>query len=82
MHTQPGKPIDWCVNLENVEFFRYPNALPGPFWDVEFFHGHSQMSEALYRRIMDPRTGCSDAELKERGVEGGKGKGGESSGTE
>ena len=36
---QPGKPVDWCVNLENVEFFRYPNALPGPHWDVEFFHG-------------------------------------------
>ena len=40
---QPGKPIDWCVDLNNVEFFRYPNALPGPFWDVEFFHGHSQV---------------------------------------
>jgi len=59
---QPGKPIDWCVNLNNVAFFRYPNALPGPFWDVEFFHGHSQMSEALYRRIMS--GGCSDDELK------------------
>ena len=40
---QPGKPIDWCVNLNNVEFFKYPNALPGPYWDVEFFHGHSQV---------------------------------------
>lgn len=37
---QPGKPIDWCVDLNNVEFFQYPNALPGPYWDVEFFHGH------------------------------------------
>ena len=60
---QPGKPIDWCVDLENVEFFKYPNALPGPFWDVEFFHGHSQMSEDLYARIMAP-TGCSEEELK------------------
>lgn len=31
---QPGKPIDWCVDLNNVEFFKYPNALPGPYWDV------------------------------------------------
>jgi len=57
---QPGKPVDWCVNLENVEFFRYPNALPGPHWDVEFFHGHSQMSEELYRRI---KAGCTAGEL-------------------
>jgi serine carboxypeptidase-like clade 1 len=59
---QPGKPIDWCVNLNNVEFFRYPNALPGPFWDVEFFHGHSQMSEDLYQQIT--QGGCSYDELK------------------
>ena len=58
-----GKPVDWCVDLENVAFFKYPNALPGPFWDVEFFHGHSQMSESLYRRI---QTNCSAAELKGR----------------
>ena len=56
-----GRPVDWCVDLENVAFFKYPNALPGPFWDVEFFHGHSQMSESLYRRI---QTNCSAAELK------------------
>ena len=56
-----GKPVDWCVDLENVAFFKYPNALPGPFWDVEFFHGHSQMSESLYRRI---QTNCSAAELQ------------------
>lgn len=59
---QPGKPIDWCINLNNVQFFQYPNALPGPFWDVEFFHGHSQMSEELYEAIMD--GGCSADELK------------------
>lgn len=58
---QPGKPIDWCVDLNNVEFFKYPNALPGPYWDVEFFHGHSQMSEELYFAITE---GCSEAELK------------------
>jgi serine carboxypeptidase-like clade 1 len=60
---QPGKPIDWCVNLVEVEFFRYPNALPGPYWDVEFFHGHSQMSEDLYQRIVT-EGGCSDDELR------------------
>eukprot|EP00928_Gymnodinium_smaydae_P061244 TRINITY_DN45376_c0_g1_i1.p1 TRINITY_DN45376_c0_g1~~TRINITY_DN45376_c0_g1_i1.p1 ORF type:complete len:604 (-),score=33.47 TRINITY_DN45376_c0_g1_i1:412-2223(-) len=56
-----GKSVDWCVDLNNVEFFKYPNALPGPYWDVEFFHGHSQMSEVLYKQI---RSVCSDEELK------------------
>ena len=58
-----GKPIDWCVDLKYVEFFKYPNALPGPYWDVEFFHGHSQMSEALYHRITT-KGGCTEEELK------------------
>lgn len=40
MHTSARQR---CVDLNNVEFFNYPNALPGPFWDVEFFHGHSQV---------------------------------------
>ena len=48
---QAGKPIDWCVDLENVEFFQYPNALPGPYWDVEFFHGHGQFSDKTYRKV-------------------------------
>eukprot|EP00449_Zooxanthella_nutricula_P007453 CAMPEP_0198519594 /NCGR_PEP_ID=MMETSP1462-20131121/19810_1 /TAXON_ID=1333877 /ORGANISM="Brandtodinium nutriculum, Strain RCC3387" /LENGTH=589 /DNA_ID=CAMNT_0044249209 /DNA_START=52 /DNA_END=1821 /DNA_ORIENTATION=- len=56
-----GKAIDWCANLTNVGFLRWPNALPGPYWDMEFFHGHSQMSEALYRDIM---ATCSMDELK------------------
>ena len=30
---------------------------------VEFFHGHSQMSESLYHTITGP-TGCTEAELK------------------
>jgi len=34
-----------------------------PFWDVEFFHGHSQMSEDLYARIMHSGE-CSEDELK------------------
>ena len=64
---QPGRKVDWCVDLNNVEFFKYPNALPGPYWDVEFFHGHSQMSEALYHkaRLAPPprRTATSCYEL-------------------
>ncbi len=59
---QPGKPVDWCVDLNNVQFFRYPNALPGPKWDVDFFHGHGQMSEGLYAQIVT-EGGCSEAEL-------------------
>jgi serine carboxypeptidase-like clade 2 len=53
--------VDWCVNLNNVQYFQYPNALPGPHWDVEFFHGHAQMSHSLYREI---KSVCSDDELK------------------
>lgn len=56
-----GKPVDWCVDLNNVGFFEYPNALAGPHWDVEFFHGHSQMSESLYREI---KSTCTEDELK------------------
>lgn len=56
-----GKAVDWCVDLNNVEFFKYPNALPGPYWDVEFFHGHGQMSESLYRDI---QFYCTQDELK------------------
>jgi serine carboxypeptidase-like clade 1 len=59
---QPGKPVDWCVDLFNVGFFKYPNALPGPYWDVEFFHGHSQMSEELHQKIVN--GGCTEDELK------------------
>ena len=58
----PGRKVDWCVDLNNVAFFKYPNALPGPLWDVEFFHGHSQISEDLYRTIMG--GGCTDDDLK------------------
>jgi len=47
-----GKPADWCINLSNVGTFRYPNANPGPWYDVEFFHGHQQISNELYREIM------------------------------
>ena len=55
-----GKPPDYCVNLTNVGLFAYPNSLPGPRYDVEFFHGHSQFSERTYRDILNA---CTDAEL-------------------
>jgi hypothetical protein len=56
-----GKPVDWCIDLDNVGIFKYPNVHPGPFYDVEFFHGHSQFSNELYNQI---QATCSDAELK------------------
>ena len=55
-----GRRIDWCVDLNHVGFFDYPNALPGPRWDLEFFHGHSQLSEALHARML---ATCSADEL-------------------
>jgi len=40
---------------------KYPNVLPGPYWDLEFFHGHSQMSTATYNKI---KTMCTEDELR------------------
>lgn len=57
----PGKPVDWCINLDNVGVFKYPNCNAGPWYDVEFFHGHSQYSNELYDQII---LTCSVAELK------------------
>eukprot|EP01126_Amoeba_proteus_P012399 TRINITY_DN1509_c0_g2_i2.p1 TRINITY_DN1509_c0_g2~~TRINITY_DN1509_c0_g2_i2.p1 ORF type:complete len:570 (+),score=83.66 TRINITY_DN1509_c0_g2_i2:241-1710(+) len=37
----------------------------GPYWDVEFMHGHGQFSNSLYRKI---KTSCSEAELKNGNV--------------
>ena len=64
-----GRPADWCINLDNVGLFKYPNVYPGPFYDVEFFHGHSQFSHELYDAIRgNPATGvaagCSREELE------------------
>eukprot|EP00746_Dinoflagellata_sp_MGD_P013664 gnl/MRDRNA2_/MRDRNA2_129623_c0_seq1.p1 gnl/MRDRNA2_/MRDRNA2_129623_c0~~gnl/MRDRNA2_/MRDRNA2_129623_c0_seq1.p1 ORF type:complete len:616 (-),score=110.34 gnl/MRDRNA2_/MRDRNA2_129623_c0_seq1:62-1909(-) len=56
-----GKPIDWCIDFKNVGVLKYPNALPGPYWDLEFFHGHSQMSTRLYNRI---KFMCTEDELR------------------
>jgi len=55
-----GRKVDWCVDLDNVGVFKYPNVEPGPYYDVEFFHGHSQFSNQLYREIL---AGCQLEEL-------------------
>eukprot|EP01065_Artemidia_motanka_P043730 TRINITY_DN6110_c0_g1_i1.p2 TRINITY_DN6110_c0_g1~~TRINITY_DN6110_c0_g1_i1.p2 ORF type:complete len:514 (+),score=175.51 TRINITY_DN6110_c0_g1_i1:61-1602(+) len=56
-----GHPMNWCTNLNNVGFFKYPNVNVGPWYDIEFMHGHSQFSESLYRQI---RASCTEAELR------------------
>ena len=55
----PGRPVNWCINLFN-NGFQYPNSLPGPYWDVQFFWGHSQFSTGLKDEIM---ATCSHEEL-------------------
>lgn len=55
-----GKPNNWCVDLDNVGLFKYPNVFPGPWYDLQFFHGHSQMSNQLYRDIL---FACTSDEL-------------------
>merc|ERR1719424_1093230 len=47
-----GMPANWCINLTNVGSFKYPNANPGPWYDVEFFHGHHQFSNELHKQIV------------------------------
>eukprot|EP00936_MAST-01D_sp_MAST-1D-sp1_P002532 g2532.t1 len=58
---QEGKQTNYCVDLDNVGLFNYPNVAQGPWYDIEFFHGHSQFSEELYRRI---RAACTEDELR------------------
>jgi len=57
----PGRKVDWCVDLDNVGMFKYPNVEPGPYYDVEFFHGHSQFSTELYTEI---QSTCTQTELR------------------
>jgi len=56
-----GKPVDWCTNLDNVGLFKYPNTYPGPWYDLEFFHGHSQFSNELYNLI---KSNCNEDMLR------------------
>ena len=56
-----GRPVNWCVNLDNVGVFEYPNAAAGPYYDVQFFHGHNQFSQELHREIMST---CTEEEMK------------------
>jgi hypothetical protein len=55
----PGRPVNWCIDLFN-NGFQYPNTLPGPYWDVQFFWGHSQFSTGLKDEIM---ATCTHEEL-------------------
>eukprot|EP01063_Lacrimia_lanifica_P019765 TRINITY_DN27191_c0_g1_i1.p1 TRINITY_DN27191_c0_g1~~TRINITY_DN27191_c0_g1_i1.p1 ORF type:complete len:538 (+),score=236.05 TRINITY_DN27191_c0_g1_i1:50-1663(+) len=57
-----GKPADWCVNLDNVGTFNYPNTNLGPWYDIKFFGGHAQFSNELYQTILDecPREDLLD----------------------
>ena len=56
-----GRKADWCVDLDNVGLFQYPNVAPGPWYDMEFMHGHSQFSETLYRKM---RAACTEAQWR------------------
>eukprot|EP00931_Biecheleriopsis_adriatica_P052178 TRINITY_DN30329_c0_g1_i1.p1 TRINITY_DN30329_c0_g1~~TRINITY_DN30329_c0_g1_i1.p1 ORF type:complete len:587 (-),score=97.24 TRINITY_DN30329_c0_g1_i1:134-1858(-) len=46
----PNRTVNWCIDLNN-NGFEYPNSLPGPYWDLQFFWGHSQISTSLYKEI-------------------------------
>ena len=59
---QDGKQTNYCVDLDNVGLFNYPNVAQGPWYDLEFFHGHSQMSEALHTKML---ATCTADELDE-----------------
>ena len=59
-HHEAPVPADFCIDLDNVGLLKYPNANAGPWYDVNFFHGHSQFSEELFRKIMDD---CDEAML-------------------
>eukprot|EP00929_Paragymnodinium_shiwhaense_P122468 TRINITY_DN9521_c0_g1_i1.p1 TRINITY_DN9521_c0_g1~~TRINITY_DN9521_c0_g1_i1.p1 ORF type:complete len:634 (+),score=135.06 TRINITY_DN9521_c0_g1_i1:94-1902(+) len=56
-----GHPVNWCLNLDNVGVFKYPNANPGPWYDIEFFHGHQQFSNDLHNEIL---KSCPENMLK------------------
>lgn len=53
---RPG--LTWCFDVSTK--FTYPNSNPGPWWDVMFFFGNGQISNALYRNITKT---CADDEL-------------------
>eukprot|EP01060_Flectonema_neradi_P009347 TRINITY_DN1666_c1_g1_i1.p1 TRINITY_DN1666_c1_g1~~TRINITY_DN1666_c1_g1_i1.p1 ORF type:complete len:519 (+),score=104.40 TRINITY_DN1666_c1_g1_i1:64-1620(+) len=56
-----GEKPDYCTNLDNVGFFKYPNVNYGPWYDIQFFSGHNQFSQSLHREIMST---CTAAELQ------------------
>eukprot|EP00754_Rhynchopus_humris_P027826 Rhum_TRINITY_DN15112_c3_g1::Rhum_TRINITY_DN15112_c3_g1_i1::g.139907::m.139907 len=49
-----------CWNLQ-AEIFTYPGTWQGPYYDVEFFGGHGQISNQLYNKI---RKECPEEGLR------------------
>eukprot|EP01063_Lacrimia_lanifica_P029273 TRINITY_DN4427_c0_g1_i1.p1 TRINITY_DN4427_c0_g1~~TRINITY_DN4427_c0_g1_i1.p1 ORF type:complete len:520 (+),score=157.33 TRINITY_DN4427_c0_g1_i1:57-1616(+) len=49
-----------CMNL-TAGTFEYPSTWAGPWYDVQFFGGHGQMSGALFQRIL---RDCPEAALR------------------
>eukprot|EP01063_Lacrimia_lanifica_P011412 TRINITY_DN1819_c0_g3_i1.p1 TRINITY_DN1819_c0_g3~~TRINITY_DN1819_c0_g3_i1.p1 ORF type:complete len:519 (+),score=217.84 TRINITY_DN1819_c0_g3_i1:53-1609(+) len=49
-----------CVTLDVTEF-KYPAEWPGPWYDVQFFGGHGQMSMELWMKIL---KNCPEEGLK------------------
>jgi carboxypeptidase C (cathepsin A) len=51
---------DGCLGTD-VICTNGPNIAAGPWYDIEFFHGHGQVSEDLYNTILDT---CPETNLK------------------
>ena len=49
-----------CFNLD-APLFTYPGTWGGPYYDIEFFAGHGQVSNELYNAI---RAQCPEANLR------------------
>ncbi|KAJ9453987.1 putative serine carboxypeptidase K10B2.2 [Diplonema papillatum] len=49
-----------CMNL-TAGNFEYPSTWAGPWYDIQFFAGHGQVSNELYNKI---RTQCPEANLR------------------
>eukprot|EP01059_Diplonema_ambulator_P026376 TRINITY_DN43659_c0_g1_i1.p1 TRINITY_DN43659_c0_g1~~TRINITY_DN43659_c0_g1_i1.p1 ORF type:complete len:512 (+),score=130.49 TRINITY_DN43659_c0_g1_i1:35-1537(+) len=49
-----------CMNMDG-NVFDYPSVWAGPYYDIQFFAGHGQISNELYGKI---RRDCTDVELR------------------
>ena len=58
---------DGCMGMETVCMsltappLTYPSVWEGPYYDIEFFAGHGQVSNELYRKI---RKDCPEVDLR------------------